>query len=210
MEIISGGVATLVSPTIRVIMWAGGAILAILFLGVIAWIVHSKKKWNLRLEIKLPRSDGQLVLSDSAKGHWDNKNGWIVVKRKGFRAIPTHPIDPKKWLRGRNFATLIQVGPEDFIIASEDSYLVVKDAEGNDQAVMKIVADVGKRKTWKNYTERMGKKAFTLVGWLEQHQFLVALGIVCFIMFIGFALLWSRQGELIKSICSAPVQILPK
>ena len=140
----------------------------------------------------------KLILSDAAKGYWDSQNGWIVIKRKGFKKVVTHPIDPKIWLKGRNFATLIQIGPEDFIIAEESSYNIVKDVNGKEIAIMDIVADVGKRKTWKNYTERMGKNAFTLKGWAEKHQFAISLAIVIFCMFLGFAILWMRM----PSICT--------
>jgi hypothetical protein len=181
-------------------------IIAIILIVVIAAIfisvwIYKKKKWNLRLEIKLARSDGQLILSDKAKGYWDSANGWIVVKRKGYKKVATHPIDPKKWLKGRDFATLIQVGPEDFIVADENSYGVVFDENDKFQkhpiALMTIIADVGKRKTWKNYTERMGKNAFTLKGWAEKHQFAISLAIVIFVIFLGFAILWMRM----PSIC---------
>jgi len=176
------------------------AIVLIVVVGAIilsVWL-YKRKKWNLRLEVKLPRSDGQLILSDKAKGYWDAENGWIVLKRKGYRKVATHPIDPKKWLKGRDFATLIQVGPEDFIIADENSYTLVTDEQtGKKIALMDIIADVGKRKTWKNYTERQGKKAFTLKGWAEQHQFAIALAVVIFVMFIGFTILWMRM----PSIC---------
>ena len=168
------------------------------------WIslwAYKRKKWNLRLEIKLARSDGRLMLSDKARGYWDAGNGWIVVKRKGYKKVMTHPIDPKKWLKGSNFATLIQVGPEDFIIADENSYTILYDESDIQQtkpiALMSIIADVGKRKTWKNYTERMGKNAFTLKGWMDKHQLAVTLGIVIFCIFLGFAILWMRM----PSIC---------
>ena len=176
-----------------------GALIILIVVGaiVLSVILYKRKKWNLRLEVKLPRSDGNIILSDKAKGYWDARNGWIVVKRKGYKQVTTHPIDPKKWLKGRDFATLIQVGPEDFIIVDENSYMTVKDESGNDIAVMQIVADVGKRKTWKNYTERMAKKAFTLSSWMDKHQLAITLGIVMFCMFLGFAILWMRM----PSIC---------
>ena len=169
----------------------GGIILVVGAIILSVWL-YKRKKWNIRLEIKLPRSDGKLILSDKGKGFWDAKNGWIVVKRKGYRKVPTHPIDPKKWLRGRDFATLIQVGPEDFVVAIEDSYKIVKDESGKEYAIMSIVADIGKRKTWKNYTERMGKNAFTLKGWADKHQLAITLAIVIFVIFLGFAILWMR------------------
>ena len=141
-------------------------------------------------------------MSDNGKGYWDAENGWIVVKRKGYKPVSTQPIDPKRWLKGRNFATLIQIGPEDFMIASEASYQIVTDeTTGQKIALMSIIADVGRRKTWKNYTERMGKKTFTLRGWAEQHQMAITLAIVIFCIFLGFSVLWMR----LPSICPAVV-----
>lgn len=183
------------------------AIVLILVVGaiILTVVLYKRKKWNLRLEIKLPRSDGKLILSDKAKGYWDAENGWIVVKRKGYRKVPAHPIDPKKWLKGRNFATLIQVGPEDFIVVDENTYtIIIDEATGEELAVMKIIADVGKRKTWKNYTERMGKKAFTLRGWAEQHQLAITLAIVIFVIFLGFAILWMRMPSICQGQNTAP------
>jgi uncharacterized membrane protein YidH (DUF202 family) len=177
-----------------------GIVVILLIVAIIAISIwrYKAKKWNLRIEVKLPRSDGQLIMSDKGKGYWDAENGWIVVKRKGYKPVSTQPIDPKRWLKGRNFATLIQIGPEDFIIASEASYQIVTDeTTGQKIALMDIIADVGKRKTWKNYTERMGKKTFTLRGWAEQHQMAITLAIVIFVIFLGFSLLWMR----LPSIC---------
>jgi len=193
-------------------VFAIGFIVLLVVVGAIIFsvVLYKRKKWNLRLEIKLPRSDGRLILSDKAKGFWDAQNGWIVVKRKGYKKVVTHPIDPKKWLKGRNFATLIQIGPEDFIIASENSYAVVKDeATGEELALMDIIADVGKRKTWKNYTERTSKKAFTLIGWLEDHWRAVELAIVIFCMFLGFAVLWMRMPSICPVVPATVAALIP-
>ena len=182
------------------VKWLGIGLLAIVIIAaIIVTIVltYKRKRWNLKLTIKLPRSDGKIILTDKGKGYWDAENGWIMVKRKGYKGVPSRPIDPKKWLQGRDSATLIQVGPQDFIVALEDSYTVLTDENGKQYALMDIIADIGKRKTWKNYTERQGKKTFTLRGWLENHQFAVAIAIVMFTMFIGFAILWMRM----PSIC---------
>ena len=196
--------------SVKVIGIAAIVIVAIVAAIVISIVMYKKKKWNLRLEIKLPRSDGRLILSDKAKGHWDAENGWIVIKRRGYRKVPTHPIDPKKWLKGRNFATLIQVGPEDFIVVDENTYtILVDEATGEEMAIMKIIADVGKRKTWKNYTERMGKKAFTLRGWAEQHQLAITLAIVIFVIFLGFAILWMRMPSICQSKAPVAAAMIP-
>jgi hypothetical protein len=185
----------------------GAGIIAFITIAIIGSIIfYKRKKWNLRLEIKLARSDGQLILSDKGKGYWDSKNGWIVIKRKGYKAVHSRPIDPKEWLQGRDFATLIQVGPEDFIIARESSYSNVIDSATNQGiALMSVVADVGKRKTWKNYTERMAKKAFTITGWMEEHWRAVELAIIIFVMFLGFAVLWMRLPSICNKIILAVI-----
>jgi len=176
-----------------------GLIVLLVIVGIIIFIVwqYKRKKWNLSLTVKLPRSDGRLVLTEKAKGYWDAKSGWIIAKRKGMKPVHTKPIDPKRWLKGTNSATLIQTGPEDFIIADELSYTVFKDVEGKTWALMDIVADIGKRKSWKTYTERAAKNAFTITSWLQEHWRAIELTVIIFVIFLGFAILWSR----LPSIC---------
>jgi hypothetical protein len=159
---------------------------------------YKRKKWNLSGTAVLLRNNLNEQFEDKCKGYWDAENGWIVLKRKGYRPVHTRPFDPKIWLVGRNKFTVVQVGPEDFIISRVD-FRKVKDFESAEEVfIADIVADVGKRKTWKNYTERMGKNTFTLRGWAEKHQFAIALSIVMFSMFIGFTILWMKM----PSICA--------
>jgi lipopolysaccharide export LptBFGC system permease protein LptF len=187
-SIFLGGMNIFIIIAIAVIVIFGGII------GLVLW--YRRKKWNIILSCKIPRSDGKLIYTDVGKGFWDADNGWIMIKRKGYKPVPTRPIDPKKWLQGRNSATVIQVGPQDFIVALEDSYTVISDENQRQYALMDVIADVGKRKTWKNYTERQAKKTFTLRGWLEAHQMGVTLAIVIFSIFIGFAILWMRMPQI--------------
>jgi len=160
--------------------------------------MNKRKKWNLKVTLKLTRSDGMVILTEWAKGYWDAKNGWIVLKRKGYKKLKTRPIDPKKWLKGRDHVTIIQVGPEDYIVADEQSYEILTDSETQQQIpVMKVLADVGKRKTWMTYTERTAKNTFTISGWIEEHWRAVEISIIMVSMFLGFAIIWMR----LPSIC---------
>ena len=56
-------------------------------LGAIGYWYWKKKKWNLRVEIKLPRSDGLLINSEKAKGYYDSKAGIVDIKRKGMKMM---------------------------------------------------------------------------------------------------------------------------
>ena len=69
--------------------WVVGAFILVVFglivLGIAIWIWHDKKKWNLKVEIKLPRSDGKIINGEWGKGCFDAKRGVVFVKRKGVK-----------------------------------------------------------------------------------------------------------------------------
>lgn len=165
---------------------------------IISIVLYKRKKWNLKGTVYLLRNNLKEQFEDNCKGYWDANEGWIVLKRKGYKPVHTRPFDPKKWLVGRDRFHVIQVGPEDFIISRLEWNEIIDEETNEPVMVSKIISDVGKRKTWKNYTERMGKNAFTLKGWADKHQFAIALSVVIFCMFLGFAILWMK----LPSICA--------
>jgi len=180
-----------------------GAIVIFVLVALVVFsiIMYKRKKWNLKVTLKLTRSDGLVFLTEWAKGYWDAQNGWIVIKRKGYRKIKTRPIDPKKWVKGRDHVTIIQVGPEDYIVADEQSYEILIDSETQQQIpVMRVIADVGKRKTWVTYTERTAKKTFTIGGWMEEHWRAVEIAIILISMFLGFAIIWMRLPSMCPGV----------
>jgi len=185
-----------------VVTWIIGGIIALVVLGAMgafAWWAYKRKKWNLRVEVKLPRSDGKIINSEKARGHYSVKEGIVDIKRKGLKAIGMQPFDVRKYLQGENFLEVEQIGPEQYIPVHPKSYLEMEDEDGKKHAVLDIEADIPKRKTWRNYFERVAKDRFTLAGFLAKYGQVVAFGIIIFIIFIGFAILWMRM----PSICGA-------
>jgi hypothetical protein len=177
----------------------GGIIVIIVLVAAIVisiWL-YKRRKWNLEGDAVLLRTGMSDQYEDKCKGYWDAENGWIVLKRRGYREVHTKPFDPKEWLTGRNRFKVIQTGPEEFVIARVEWNRVIDSNTGEETFISKVIADVGKRKTWKNYTERMGKKTFTIQGWMQEHQMAITLAIVIFAIFMGFAILWMRM----PSIC---------
>lgn len=196
-----------------VLTWAlvvFGGLIVITLLGSIGWWAYKKKKWNLRVEIKFPRSDGKLTLSEGAKGHYDANAGIVDIKRKKMKAVGMRPFDVREYLQGSNFLEVMQVGVKQYIPLHPKSYEKItvrhkfKDKktkqeveEDREYYVMKLIADVDKRKTWKTYFERVAKDRFTLVGFLSKHWRAIEISIIMFIMFLGFSILWMRM----PSIC---------
>lgn len=170
---------------------AGGLIVISIF-GSVAWWALRRRKWNLRVEVKLPRSDGQIINSEKAKGHYDADAGIVDIKRKRMKTIGIKPFDVKKYLQGSNYLEVIQVGAKDYIPVLPKSYLKLKD-KGKEYGIMEIEAQLDKRRTWKNYFERAAKDRFTIYGFLNKHWRAIEISIIVFIMCIGFSILWMKM-----------------
>ena len=180
--------------------------LGLIVVGIILWafIAYShRKKYFLKVIVKLPRAGGT-IFSEIAKGHYDVAAGIVDIKRKKVKPVTMKPFDVRRFLQGENVLEVLMLSPTDFIPIDPQSYKTVtekfKDNKGNEQtqkySVFEIVTDNLKRKTWKNYTERIAKSRFTLAGFLDQHWRAIELGILIFIILIGFAALWMRMPKL--------------
>jgi len=193
------------SGTQGTLMWAliiGGAIVLILVLGGGAWMLyHFKKRYNLRVEFKLPRSDGLITQAEWGKGEFNAKRGVVFLKRKGMRRIPMKVFDIKKYLQGTDLLTVIQVGPEDYRPVlnhswSETEVILINDETGEEklekEAIMNIKVDTGLNKAWKSAFDISAKRAYSIQSFLNQFQVPIAIGIVVLCVFVGIAILWSR------------------
>lgn len=182
-----------------------GGLIVLILLGSIGWWAYKKKKWNLRVEIKMLRSDGSMTLSEAAKGHYDAKEGIVDIKRKRMRAVGMKPFDVRKYLQGANFLEVMQVGAKQYIPLNPKSYnkfttthkyidkKTKKEVEEErEYYTMKFVADTDKRRTWRTYFERAAKDRFTLLGFLAKHWRALEISIIMFVMFLGFSILWMR------------------
>lgn len=192
----------------------GGIAIVLALSGLAYW--YFKKRWNLKVEIKLPRSDGKIIQGEWAKGFYNAKKGVVFIRRKGmgFRSIPMEVFDVKKYLQGPDLLTVVQVAPEDYRPVLNDSWTEYKiqkrdskgeillDAKGNPLyeklAIINIKVDSGLNKAWKSSWDAAAKRAYSLQSFFTQFQTPIAIGIVILSSFVGFAIIWTRLG----SICA--------
>ena len=194
---------------VSIIIWiaiVGGSALGLL--GLAWWIYSSRKRWNLKVEIKLPRSDGALIFGEWGKGFYDSKRGVVYIKRPGSkRKYPMRVFDVRKYMQGTDVITVIQAGPEDFrpVLARSYSYHFQKDKEGKDvikdgrpqmEAIMNMETEPGKTKAWRVAFEEASKQAYTIKSMLQQYSTPISIGIVLIASFVGFAILWSKLGSI--------------
>ncbi len=188
----------------------GGIALILAGGGFLYWFF--KKRWNLKVEIKLPRSDGKLIQGEWAKGFYDAKKGVVIIKRKGVKAVAMQVFDVKKYLQGSDLLTVIQVAPEDYRPVLNESWTeykiekidkktgeIVKDVNGKivyeKLSIIDIKIDSGLNKAWKSSWDAAAKKAYSLQSFFSQFQTPIAIGIVILSSFVGFAIIWTRLGS---------------
>jgi len=199
-------ITAITSGTEGTLMWAliigGVIILLLLSFGGLFILWHYKKRYNLRVEFKLPRSDGLITQGEWGKGEFNAKRGVIFLKRKKMRRTPMKVCDIKRYLQGVDLLTVIQVGPEDYRPVLNHSWSTTDEVYVDDktnkeiivkEAIMNIRVDTGLNKAWKSAFDISAKKAYSIQSFLNQFQTPIAIGIVVLCVFVGIAILWSRM-----------------
>ena len=195
---------SVVGGTGSVLFWliaiVGIVLLILLFAGGLFWWWWAKKRYNLKVEIKMTRSDGKVNLGEWGKGLFNAKKGVLFIKRKGLKAVPIKIIDVRRYLQGNDLITVLQVGPEDYRPVVNDSWIEYvreyEDEKGNiieqKESVLNIKVDTGLNKPWKSAWDSASKRAYSLVSFLQQFQTPIAIAVVVLAVFVGIAILWTR------------------
>ncbi len=191
---------------ILLIVLVGGTAILLLGGGFLWW--WFKKRWNLKVEFKLTRSDGKLTTAEWGKGYFNAKRGVCFIKRPGLRqrSIPIKIFDIRRYVQGDNVITVLQAGPEDFrpvLNSSWETHSVeyINDETGETKEVKESILDIkvdpGLNKAWKTAFDAAAKKAYSLTSFFSQFQVPIAIAIVVIAVFVGFAIIWTR----LPSIC---------
>lgn len=198
--IASGGATTLKWMFIII-----GTILVIsLVIGIFIYRKWKRNKYNLNVEVKMPRSDGKIVLAEWAQGAFNAKKGVVFIKRKKMKEVAMKVIDIRRYLQGQDLLTVIQVGPEDYRPVLNESWtkhsITYEDENGNKQEVLESIlnirVDTGEYKAWKSSWDSAAKRAYSLQSFLQQFAVPISIAIVLIATFVGFAILWTRMGSI--------------
>jgi len=175
--------------------------------GFITWWIYKKKIWNIKVDFKLPRGLNQLkegeeidldevtgfIGAERGKGSYDPKMGVVWVKRKGLKKSPIKPFNIKRYLQGKNYLTVVQVGSDKYLPVLPQSYVRVADDQTGEEAILlKIRADASESASWRRSFERESKEAYSIRNLLRDYAPIVGVGLILFFNFVGFAILWSK------------------
>ncbi len=184
------------------IMFVIGIIGLVLF-GGLALVIWNKKRWNLKVEIKLPRSDGRIINGEWGKGYFNSRHGVVYIVRPGFfqPKIALKIFDPKRYLQGSDLLTVIQLSPVDYrpVLPKSFTNFEVKytdDKTGKEyivkEAIMNMECDTGASKAWQTAFDAAAKKAYSLQSFFNQFQTPISVAIVLVAVFVGIAALWTQ------------------
>lgn len=174
--------------------------------GGLGFYFWNKKRWNLRIEFKIPRSDGQIILGEWGKGLWNAKRGVVYLKRTKMSKVPMKVVNITRYLQGSDLMTVLQVGPQDYRPVLNDSWtehiVEYEDEKTHEvieqkEAIINIKADTGLNKPWKSAWEQASKTAYSITTFLTQFQTPIAIAIVLIAVFVGISILWVR----LPSVC---------
>jgi hypothetical protein len=195
VETIGSGSGNVFGIIIWIVVLAG---IAIVLAGVAVYRFYYKKKWNLKVEIKLLRNDGRMTMGEWGKGYFDTKRGVVLIKRPGiFKASPMKVFDVRKYLQGTDLLTVLQVAPGIYKPVLNHSWTEYVDNKTNEKAAtINIKVDSGDDKAWQSAFEESAKTAYSLQSILQQFQTPIAIGIVIICTFVGFAVIWTRLGAI--------------
>lgn len=178
--------------TLFVYMFLGLLIMLIIG-GSFAYFIVKKKRWFIKVEFKIPRSDGRIMNAEWGKGTYNAKKGVVFVKRKGKKQVPMKPFDVKRYLQGNDLLTVVQLGIEDYRPVLPESFIeMYDDKTGEEAAYLKVKIDTSESKAWKQSFERDAKNAYSIASILQQYAQYIGFGILFFMIFVGFAVLWGR------------------
>lgn len=221
-----GEIGTASQGALFTTVWISVGILVLgLILLMVSVFIWKRNKYNLKVEIKMPRNDGRIINGEWGIGSYDAKRGVVLIKRNKSKAIPVKIFDIKRYLQGQNLITVIQVGPNDYRPVLNDSWTEhevtymdmknpAKDKDGkpllddNGQqlyktytvkdSILNIKTESEENKAWKAAWEEAAKQAYTIQSFLRQYQAPIAIGVVVLCCFVGFAILWTK----LSGVCS--------
>ena len=183
-DLFPSGIGGMSGGSIMTLVWVIAiALISITAIGFMIWWVRKQKKWNLKVEFKLIRSDGKLIDAEWGKGCFDGTRGAVFIQRKGMKPCPMKPFDIKRFIQGRsNILTVEQIGVKDYRPVLPESFtLMVDDKTKEEASIMNMRIDTSESQAWRNSFERDAKSTYSIVSILREFAPFIGIALVIFL-----------------------------
>jgi hypothetical protein len=196
MAITDGLMGTIQTGGMYMALLIGGGLIVLILVGLVIWMVFMKKKWNLKVEFKMVRSDGRIVIPEWGKGNYDQKQGIIYIKRRKKKAEGLKAKRLDKYLQGSSMITVVG-NPGNWRLVIPDTYLELQDEEtGEVASVINLKSDMKDDKLWATHFERDALSTFSVQSFMAQYGqylgFALLLIITIIGQFVGFSIVLGK------------------
>jgi len=163
----------------------GGLIILFLIGGVIWFKRYQKKKWFLKVILKMPRNNGKTINTEIAKGYWDARKATLWVRRENKKKFFVKLDDIRKYLQGNEVIELEGSGVDWKPILFESYLELIDEKTGQKASIMNYSMDFSTDSNWAIASEREFINTFSLSDAIQKFGQYIAMGIMVAIVILA-------------------------
>ena len=198
------GVASAISTFQTIIMWAIIGLVACTVIGIVAWKRYDNKKYNIKLQIIVPRSDGRVVNWYEGVGAFSKSRRVggatsFLIKRKGFSRCEIPPPRSDFIIAPNNTLLLAQKGIDDYEPIMPRDLSKVRTKEGV-FPILSLKAINQDATAWGFDIEETAKQRFTFSSLWEKYQMMITMMTFVFILFLVLYINWIGMKDVVAGL----------
>lgn len=198
----------------NILMFGFIGIIVFSFVGFFVFKRMDLKKYNINVQIIVPRSDGRIVEWYQALGSFgkSKKVGGITsftIKRKGLGKVEIPPPRSDFIIAPNNTLLLAQKGIDDYEPIMPNNLSMVKVANGKDDKgkqlyklfpILSLHAINQDATAWGFDMEETAKRRFTFASLWDKYKEMFTLVMIVFVFFIGLYINWIGQKDVVVGL----------
>lgn len=185
-----------------------GIIVGVVVLSVVGFIMlkkSEKKKFNINLQIIVPRSDGRITEWYYGKGAFNKSKrvGGItsfLIKRPGIAKCEIPPPRSDFIIGPNNTLLLAQKGIDDYEPIMPHNLSMVKTPDGKLVPILNLKAINQDATAWGFDVEETAKRRFTFSSLWDKHQAMISMMVFVFILFIVIYINWIGMKDVVTGL----------
>ena len=195
----------------NILMFGMIGLVALSVVGFVVWKRMDSKKFNINVQIIVPRSDGRIVEWHNALGSFgkSKKVGGITsftIKRKGLGKADISPPRSDFIIAPNNTLLLAQKGIDDYEPIMPHNLSMVQ--VGNKKyPILNLHAINQDATAWGFDMENEAKRRFTFASMWDKYKEMITLAMIVFVFFIGLYINWIGQKDVVTGLAEV-AQIL--
>jgi hypothetical protein len=201
-----GGAVSAIQTFQTIIIGIIIGVVVLSFVGFFAWKRKENRRFNINLQIIVPRSDGKIIEWYAGKGAFNKSKavGGIrsfLVRRKGVATVEMPPPRSDFIIAPNNTLLLAQKGIDDFEPIMPYN-LSMASVGGKKVPILNLHAINQDATAWAFDIEETAKQRFTFASIWDKYQTAITMAIFVFIMAIALYINWIGQKDVVTGLQS--------